>query len=430
MEQRNCLDGHIPVDSPKKHEKIPCQHVNIVRGLDVKLLCFISFMMTSLDSQSLASDSLLAAWGRARVAAVSPDEEAHSIHSYFNVCPESPDGRWVLFYRSVTPEAHEGEIVIRERATGEEKVLARPVVVEDAHRVACQQWVCNGREVVFHNCREGQWTVEAVDIETLRRRILARGRQVGWGQPTGEVVPLYGPHFAPGDHRGLEILNVTTGGIEAIFSAEDVRRAYPDMVERHFGSKPVSVFFPILSPDLQRVIFKMATPGGGDFRSKQASIRHLLLAYHLGDRRFLFAHEAWGHPAWHPDARALINVRSVLIDTDDGSVRELPGLPYFPGTHPTVSPDGRLFLTDTRAEPFGGAEGEWGIALGPIEGGRFEVIHRFDHSRGAASWRLSHPHPAFNHDGRRIYFNVSSGGWTRLFVAERGDPVGHDPVPD
>jgi WD40-like Beta Propeller Repeat len=31
---------------------------------------------------------------------------------------------------------------------------------------------------------------------------------------------------------------------------------------------------------------------------------------------------------------------------------------------------------------------------------------------------VSHPHPAFSPDGKRLYFNVSAGQWTRLHVAE------------
>src|SRR4051812_2533794 len=60
----------------------------------------------------------------------------HSVHSYYVACPESPDGRFVLFYASTHPKGYEGEIRVRERATGRETVLAREVVVEDAHRAA------------------------------------------------------------------------------------------------------------------------------------------------------------------------------------------------------------------------------------------------------------------------------------------------------
>ena len=34
-----------------------------------------------------------------------------------------------------------------------------------------------------------------------------------------------------------------------------------------------------------------------------------------------------------------------------------------------------------------------------------EIIHRADNTHGARSWRISHPHPVFSPDGKRIYFN-------------------------
>jgi hypothetical protein len=34
---------------------------------------------------------------------------------------------------------------------------------------------------------------------------------------------------------------------------------------------------------------------------------------------------------------------------------------------------------------------------------------------------VSHPHPVFSADGKRIYYNVSDGEFTRLHVAERAE---------
>lgn len=83
------------------------------------------------------------------------------------------------------------------------------------------------------------------------------------------------------------------------------------------------------------------------------------------------------------------------------------------------SPDGRLVVTDTIMTGFGGASNEWGVVLADVQGTGQIVIHKFDNSHGAESWRRSHPHPVFSADGKRIYFNVSSGPWTQLYVAER-----------
>ena len=74
-----------------------------------------------------------------RIQPVSDVPSRHTMHTYFNVSPESPDGRHVLYYTSTTPEGHTGEIRMRERATGREAVLVSNLDCEDGHRVACQQ---------------------------------------------------------------------------------------------------------------------------------------------------------------------------------------------------------------------------------------------------------------------------------------------------
>jgi hypothetical protein len=275
--------------------------------------------------------------------------------------------------------------------------------------------------VVFHNVlASGEWVVTTVDIKTGKDRLLARGRQLAFGQPDHDIVPLYGPHWNPGKHRGLELLNVATGEIkETGLTPAVIKAAFPDWVKEQFGEKEISVFFPILAPDLQRVFFKIATPAGGDFRSRLASIRHGLLCYDLKKRQLLPWHGKWGHPSWHPKAREILDVGGKLIDSDTGKTRQLPNQTSLRGSHPSFSPDGKLFTTDVYIEgkPFNGPRGFWAVLVGDVHTGKHVVLHRFDNSKGAQSWRVSHPHPAFSRDGKRIYFNVSDGLWTRLFVA-------------
>lgn len=391
-------------------------------GLLALLVCWYGHARAAEPGATAPGGDPLAPWkAGVKATPVAPGEH-HAIHSYFNTSPESPDGRWVLFYASTTVNGHDGELRVRERATGHERVLVRGVSVEDAHRAACQQWVSKGKRVAYHNVLPGgTWVVAAVDLETGQDRVLAKGRQVGFGQPAHDLVPLYGPHWAPGECRGLELLDVATGEARRTpLTAEAVRKAYPEAVAKQFGDRPISVFFPLLSPDLGRVIFKLATPAGGDFRSKAASVREQLIGYDLRRSEFLFHHEKWGHPAWHPNARDILNTGGRLIDADTGKVRTLPGKWAFPGTHPSFSPDGRLFTTDTQTDrgPYDGPKGSWGVVVGDVRTGESVMLHRFDNSQGARSWRVSHPHPVFSPDGRRVYFNVSDGPWTRLHVAE------------
>jgi hypothetical protein len=361
----------------------------------------------------------LAAWREGvRISPVLPEENRHSVHSYYTASPESPDGRWVLMYTSTTRDGGRGEIWIVERASGEHKVLARDVIVEDIHRAACQQWVSGGRRVAYHDCRDGTWVVVCVDIDTQKERVLAKGRQLGWGQPTGNLVALYGPHWDPGNRCDLEILDLETGEIRTVLTASAVKAAYPGWIAETFSEKPISIFFPVLSPDLNRVFFKMATPEGGEGRS----FRRGLVCYDIKESRFLFMSKNWGHPGWCPDSKTISEVASsriVLIDSDNGAMRKLPNLPAFPGAHPSVSPNGRVFATDVATvESWGGPKKHWGVAVANLRGGQIVLLDHFENSHGATSRRASHPHPSFSLDGRRLYYNVSATQWTRLYVAE------------
>jgi Tol biopolymer transport system component len=121
-----------------------------------------------------------------------------------------------------------------------------------------------------------------------------------------------------------------------------------------------------------------------------------------------------------PNSRDIVETSFTVVNSDDGASRKRPGLPPVGGGHPAPSPDGRLIVTDTRMDRFGGEKNHWGILLADATGGGSHLmLYSFRNNAGARSWRRSHPHPVFSADGRRIYFNVSDGKWTRLFVAER-----------
>ena len=388
-----------------------------------RALCGVSCLLWSavLSAAAPTDDAALAAWRtNVVVRPVSPSADRHTIHSYFGISPESPDGSRVLFYASTTTDSHVGQVCVVDRASGKETVIARDISTEDAHRAACQQWISGGRRVVFHNVRDGQWSVSVVDLDSLQQRVLVRDRQLGWGAPAGDVAPLYGCHWNPGEHRDLELVNVETGAVGAAVTVAAVCSDHQAVVKKLFGDKTLSIFFPQVSPDGRRVFFKLSAGAGGDnFRSSKASFRAGLFCYSLDDAKPLLAQTRWGHPAWHPDSRTIIEGGNLLIDSAGGGERKLPGLPHFSGApHPTVSPDGKLFALDTTLESLGGKRGEWGVVVGSMEGRDYVIVHRFDQSGGARSWRRSHPHPAFSADGKRIYFNVSSGPWTRLYAAE------------
>jgi len=252
------------------------------------------------------------------VKAVSGTEGRHTTHSYYLTTPESPDGTRVLYFSSTAANGEFGDICVVDRATGKETIVARGGTCEDAHRVACQQWTLGGKAVAFHDVRDKRWGVYMVDLESGKEKTIALDRQVGFGQGAGHLVPVYGPHWKPGEHRGLEIADAATGEVRERMKIEVMEEAYKAWLEKEFKGKPVSVFFPIVSKDEKRVFFKVASSlGGEDFRSKNASLRQGIVAYDLEQNGLLFMRERWGHPAWFPDSRRIIEIGNISFDSSE-----------------------------------------------------------------------------------------------------------------
>lgn len=387
-----------------------------IKGVGASVVAVFAAVLPAL------AEIAVARWSNAMLRAVSKVPERHTIHTYFNVSPESPDGRYVLFYASKSEDGQTGELVMQKRATGEETVIARGVATEDAHRAACQQWMDGGRAIVYHDCRAGRWTVLAVDRETLRERVVATDRQLGFGAAAGTQVPLYGCHWKPGEHRDLELADLRTGEIRTAVRAADAVAQAPAWAAKTFGDGPatLSIFFPVVSPDGQRVFFKLAKGGGGDnFRSSSASVREGKFVYDLAAGTLVRFYPQWGHPAWHPDSRRIIEKGNLLLDLDTEAVKRLVAIPT---DHPSFAPGGTLFVSDgkvTKADY--AATGNLVVTVGSATTDEQARVDRFKSTAGAKTWRKSHPHPVFSPDGRRLYYNVNAGPWTELRVAEVSD---------
>jgi len=382
-------------------------------------LTFMGLMLERAEAGPVVGADELKGWRGAVKRAVAPDQSRHTLHAYFNTCPESPDGKYVLYYTSSAADGETGDLRVLERASSRETIIARDIRTEDAHRAACQQWSGGGTQVLYHNLREGRWFVHAVDIATGRDRVLAQDRQLGFGSATGRWVPVYGCHWNPGEHRNLELIDVIGGQTVVAVTAAETMARYGEWIEKKLGSRDLTIFFPVMSPDESKVFFKPCVPGGGQsFRGMSVSKREGKIVYDLRHRQFLGIIEQWGHPSWSPDSAAIFEKGNFL--QDPATKKKFP--PFSPSCfsdHPTLAPDGSLFVTDADVSkrPFG-RPGAWAIGVGSTHSDEFIVLDLFDNTHGAKSWRHNHPHPAFSADGKRIYYNVNDGPWTRLMVAE------------
>lgn len=383
---------------------------------------YLAAFLPLLALHALADDPV-AAWSKdVTIKTVSSIEGRHTTHSYYLTNPESPDGTRVLFFTSTDSQGHLGEIRMIERATGKETVLADNIHTEDAHRVACQQWLSGGKRVAYHEVIDKKWRVVVIDVATLAKTVIAEDHQVGFGRPESDLVPMYGCHWNPGPYRDLEVWDASTGKTTTYAKISEVESKYGDWLQKEFAGKPCSVFFPVLSPDMKRAFFKVAAGNGGDnYMSSAASHRQGTVVYDFEKAACIWQRNQWGHPAWTPDSKHILEAGNIIFDVADNPAKytRLKDVPVLSGTHPSVSPDGTLMVTDGASKNVGGKDGEWGIQVADMRGGKWVLLHSFAQNGGAKSWRRNHPHPIFSADSKRIYYNVSDGPFTRLMVAER-----------
>src|SRR5437762_13659924 len=88
---------------------------------------------------------------------------------------------------------------------------------------------------------------------------------VSWGQPHSDWAPIYGVHFQPGPYKNVELLNVETVEIRTLVTGAEVRKAYPEQIQKLYGDKEISTPFGTLSPDGKLIFFKLSA-ASDDFK--------------------------------------------------------------------------------------------------------------------------------------------------------------------
>ncbi|MFG0247451.1 MAG: hypothetical protein ACF8OB_01085 [Phycisphaeraceae bacterium JB051] len=356
-------------------------------------------------------------WADCQISHVWPNQQVHSLHAYFNCCPESPDGQWIVLFVSDQADAHVGNLWLINRHNQQTILIQEQVHVEDAHRQAMQQWVSDGKYLVYMSEQNGRWQIKRFEMQTRKLTVIHDGAQLFVGSPEMDVVPLYGMPWQPDGHRDLVLLDVQTGETKTVLKLDQVFSDFTAEIQTIFPDvTPDAIAYPVISPDGSRVMFKLSAVGDGQYRSPHASQREGLFVYQLDGAKPLGFYRSWGHPAWMADSRHILRMK-MIIDTDTMQVRQIPWYPARSNSHASPSPDGKLLVMDVARDAFTQQEFHWAIVVGDVEHA-WRHLHTDPSPRhGTASWRPVHPHPVFSADGQRIYFNVHFGEWTRLCIA-------------
>ena len=387
------------------------------------------------------------------VVAVTPPAEAH-MHTYYDVCPWSPSGRYLACLR-LPFEA-------REPAPEDRAELClidlpgrtlRPVWETAGwgfQTAAHQAWGRTDRFLYFNDKRDDLPVGVRLDLATGQAAYLdgpvwqihpdetfaistclIRGRltQSGYGVTVRPEHQWVNAVPAAADD-GLYRVELATGRQTLLVKLTDVWEVLPDRDD--LEGAVLYAFHCKFNPPGDRILLVVrARFGDGRFLPILTACR----ADGSG-LRAIVGHRLWRrgghHPIWHPNGRQVLmnltpgdqGMRFCLIDAETGELEVLTGDP--PGSgHPSISPDQRCLLTDDTREA--GGVRTAAIRLVDLVRGSWRDLCRAESPAVGGSPLRRDAHPVWDRAGRRVCFLAAPSGKRQLFIADPTLPPGRMP---
>ncbi|MDF3129063.1 hypothetical protein P0Y35_07640 [Kiritimatiellaeota bacterium B1221] len=341
--------------------------------------------------------------------------EAPSIHTYFDVVPESPDGKKVVYFRFDGKPLDHGTICIREREGDRvTEVMSCP---GSAHGAAQQGWLDS--EHIYFTANDQvqiaslsgeivQSFPGAIDtIHPQTRRGLAPSKNWrGAARPPKEKACF---RIDIDDGSLQEVLDVDRAW-EACRGHLDLEKIDKSLMNfKHSKWSPDgSQWFVVFTNEEQR----KAHPG-------LEVVKVLIAADDQGqDVRFIgsFHH----HPNWTPDGKKIMGFAGqpgeVHLWDPLGGAAEV--LCRFPGEgHPAMHPRGGILLTDDYVND------ETMVYAYHLSSDTIRELVRYTDPK--FDWQIAHPprqlchaHPVWSHEGQRIYMNRVVDNLPQLVVMD------------
>jgi hypothetical protein len=371
---------------------------------------------------------------------VTPPDGAY-LHTFFDVPPISPSGRYLAVTR--LPFQHRGPY------PGD---TAEVCVIDLAERTIetvyhTRGWALQlGANLHWHPGRDdllycndrigGRGLGVVIDLSERRARPLGgpvyslcpRGRhafgpaldlinatQAGYGVPDpflGRRRPTTG--FATDE--GIWRTDLESGRCELLVSVDALLADHPERALLASGRH--SLFHTKVNGTGDRLFQVVRSTGLADAPEK---VRAMILTLSAeGDAvRLALPHRLWDrgghHPSWTPDDETILmnlvppgghEMRFVRFGHDGNGLAELVG--GFRGSgHPSLDPTGRLLLTDAYLnEGYGDANGRAPVRLVDLAAGKESQLMLVDSGPPGLKARRVDPHPVWDRKRRRIVLNV------------------------
>ncbi len=340
-----------------------------------------------------------------------------SIHTYFDVIPESPNGKHITYFTFDGKPFNHGTVYIANRDG------SNPVAVKNcpgnAHCGAHQGWL-NNEQIYFsadgkifladlngNITQEINGAIDTIDQKHRRGLIHSSGLRIYGGHPGKEA--CWRVDLDTGEM--IELLNRETA--KNLIKEEYDLSIVPDDALKFKHTK--------WAPDGKNWFVVFNNIKYWREHNDVPRIKVIIAADENGGNLRLidsFNH----HPNWLPDSSgiyAFAAEKTVMKWNADGSGKSSAATLSAEG-HPCISPDNRLMSCDTHSGP---VKDQTSILLYSLETGNEETLAEMEFP--IVDWqvnhpprRLCHPHPVWSHDGKRLYFNGIENNTPGLYVME------------
>ena len=348
----------------------------------------------------------------AKVTQLTRDPAWESQHTYYDICPWSHDGRFVVVSSAPvdgdwTPFGHDtlacrdGRVSVIDMASLQPRAVATGAVYMK-HGGAFCMWHPTQHRIYY---RQNEESFARVDLTTGTKDLLpGRLRQLSPDGTTFATL-LKSPHQG-GQGTAIGIMREDGAEDRELVSRERLHELTPN--RREFRPDDMTLGNTKWRPDGQHLLIAMwIYPCPGVRRSLY------IVSRDGAEVRWLthFAH----HHSWTPDGQQILfndrvsvgedgasEPRMFFIDFDGTGRRVAVDEPI--GSHPLMHPDGTSILDSDRD----------GVYVVRLDGPRVERLAAFARSFDG-SHHGTHPHPVWNPDGSSILYNSAESGHSEVY---------------
>ena len=327
------------------------------------------------------------------------DNKTFSVHTYFDICPESPDGRLVAYTRFTggvpgrnRDEPRAGVVVIIDR-NGENERVVGEFSSRWGHFGAYVLWI-DGSTIAYQDGEE----VHFANIDTGEEKVFTGGCQMYHSSGGAVFTPGESVTFGSGPFEdALYILDIETGNVRPVITLNDLAKAewLRDEPERENwdlhhakwspSGKRVAALVRVLGEKQYEKIMHVFScrPDGSDivhFAYVKDGMNNKPMHWHFYDDESIY-----GYDVADPE-------RPCRRWALDGTPIEI--LHEGEGNHACISSDRSYFVTDSwyRRDP---------VRLMFYRRGWREPAVLAE----MPAFHAAEVHPALSRDGRRVYFN-------------------------